>query len=125
MVPIMASHHAALTSTLSLMTAAGMIFTSAPAAAAPGPEVEYTYNVIVRRHFEFPNNDAIGYGHRICGKVAAGMPYVNVLDDVKHDVLPNDEGSAVYVVSYAVNLLCPVEIPRLRNSAANYGQAAR
>lgn len=37
--------------------------------AAPAPEVEYTYDVVVRRHYEFPNNDAIGYGYRICDKV--------------------------------------------------------
>jgi hypothetical protein len=38
--------------------------TPAPLArAVPGPEVEYVYNVMVRRHYDFPNNDAIGQGH--------------------------------------------------------------
>lgn len=90
------------------------------AAAVPGPEVEYTYNVIVRRHFDFPNNDAIGYGFGICDKVARGVPYADVMTDVKREVLPNDEQAANYVVSYAVGILCPAQIWQLRNSAAGY-----
>ena len=91
-----------------------------PAVAAPGPEVEYTYNVIVRRHFDFPNNDAIGYGYGICQKVASGTPYAAVMGGTKREVFPNDEGAANYVVSYAVGILCPAEIWRLRSSAAGY-----
>jgi hypothetical protein len=91
-----------------------------PAAAVPGPEVEYTYNVIVRRHFDFPNNDAIGYGFGICDKVTQGVNYADVMGDVKRDVFPNDEQSANYVVSYAVGILCPAQIWQLRNSAAGY-----
>lgn len=90
------------------------------ASAVPGPEVEYTYNVIVRRHFDFPNNDAIGYGFATCDKVAQGVPYAAVMSDVKRDVIPNDEQSANYVVSNAVGILCPAQIWRLRNSAAGY-----
>ncbi|MEK0681970.1 DUF732 domain-containing protein, partial [Mycobacterium ulcerans] len=33
---------------------------------------------------------------------------------------PNDEFAANYLVSYAVNLLCPEQVWQLRNSAANY-----
>ncbi|WP_319451193.1 MULTISPECIES: DUF732 domain-containing protein [unclassified Mycobacterium] len=91
-----------------------------PALAAPAPEVEYTYNVIVRRHFEFPNNDAIGYGFGICDKVARGQRYGDVMGDVKRQVFPNDEQAANYVVSYSVGILCPAEIWQLRNSAASY-----
>ncbi len=90
------------------------------ASAVPGPEVEYTYNVMVRRHFDFPGNDAIGYGFGVCDKVTQGMPYVAVLSDVKRDVFPNDEQAANYVVSNAVGILCPAQIWRLRNSAAGY-----
>ncbi|MEE6140124.1 DUF732 domain-containing protein [Mycobacterium sp. 050128] len=93
---------------------------AAQAAAAPAPEVEYTYNVVVRRHFSFVNNDAIGYGFGICGKIANGVMYANVMNDVKRDVLPNDEASANYVVSYAAGILCPDLIWQLRNSAAGY-----
>jgi hypothetical protein len=90
------------------------------AVAAPAPEVEYMYNVSVRRHFTFTNNDALGYGFGLCEKVEAGIAYADVIGDVKLDVLPNDEASANYVVSYAVGILCPALIWQLRNSAAGY-----
>lgn len=88
--------------------------------AAPAPEVEYTYDVMVRRHFNFPNNDAIGYGYGICDKVSHGDTYAQVMGDVKRDVTPNDEFAANYLVSYAVNLLCPAQVWQLRNSAGGY-----
>jgi hypothetical protein len=88
--------------------------------AAPAPEVEFVYDVMVRRHYNFPNNDAIGYGHGICDKVTQGESYAQLMGDVKNDVLPNDEFAANYLVSYAVNLLCPAQIWQLRNSAAHY-----
>jgi hypothetical protein len=90
------------------------------AIAVPAPEVEYTYNVVVRRHFDFPNNDALGYGFGICDKVSRGASYADVMGDFKRDVLPNDEGAANYVVSYAVGILCPDQIWQLRKSAAGY-----
>jgi hypothetical protein len=88
--------------------------------AAPAPEVEYLYDVAVRRHYDFPNNDALSYGHGICEKVTRGESYAQVMSDVKNDVTPTDEFAANYLVSYAVNLLCPAQIWQLRNSAANY-----
>lgn len=91
-----------------------------PASAVPAPEVEYVYNVIVRRHFDFPNNDALGYGFALCDKVNRGIPYTVVMSDVERDVIPNDEQSANYVISYAVGILCPAQIWQLRNSAAGY-----
>ena len=94
---------------------------SVPAAnAVPGPEVEYTYDVMVRRHYDFPNNDAIGYGYSICDEVTGGQGYGQVMSDVKDDVRPNDEFAANYLVSYAVGILCPAQIWQLRNSAAGY-----
>lgn len=90
------------------------------AGAKPAPEVEYMYNVSVRRHYNFPNNDAIGYGYGICGKVTAGEGYAQVMGDVKGDVTPNDEFASNYLVSYAVDNLCPAAIPQLRNSAQGY-----
>lgn len=88
--------------------------------AAPAPEVEYVYDVTVRRHYNFPNGDAVNYGYRICDKVTAGESYAEVMRDVKSDVAPSDEFAANYLVSYAVNLLCPGQIWQLRNSAAHY-----
>jgi hypothetical protein len=95
--------------------------TRAPwAQAAPDPQVEYLYDVAGRRHYDFPNNDALGYGRGICDKVTRGESYAQVMGDVKSDVTPNDEFAANYLVSYAVNLLCPAQIWQLRNSAAHY-----
>ena len=88
--------------------------------AAPAPEVEYTYDVVVRRHYDFPNNDAIGYGYGICDKVRNGEAYPQVIGDVKNDITPNDEFADNYLVSYAVGILCPAQIWQLRNSAAGY-----
>ncbi|WP_319449829.1 MULTISPECIES: DUF732 domain-containing protein [unclassified Mycobacterium] len=103
-----------------MATALGSVVQAPSAHAVPGPEVEYTYDVIVRRHFDFPNNDAIGYGYGICDKVGLGEPYGSVMADVKFDVMPNDEQAANYVVSNAVGILCPGQIWQLRNSAAHY-----
>jgi hypothetical protein len=89
--------------------------------AAPAPEVEYVYDVMVRRHYNFANPaDAVNYGHGICVKVSRGDSYAQVMGDVKNDIVPNDEFAANYLVSYAVNLLCPALIWQMRNSAAHY-----
>ena len=93
----------------------------ARAYAAPAPEVEYVYDVMVRRHYNFSNpNEAVDYGHGIYDKVSRGESYAQVMGDVKNDIVPNDEFAANYLVSYAVNLLCPAQICQLRNSAAHY-----
>jgi hypothetical protein len=113
--------------TITALIVASIVFGSvmqAPLArAVPAPEVEYTYDVVVRRHFDFPNNDAIAYGYGICDKVRSGVSYPQVMGEVKGDVFPNDEGSANYLVSYAVGILCPAQIWQLRNSAAGYQPA--
>ena len=100
---------------------AGMQGLAPRAHAAPAPEVEYVYDVMVRRHYNFANpGDAINYGHGICDKVSRGEGYAQVMGGVKSDIVPNDEFAANYLVSYAVNLLCPAQIWQLRNSAAHY-----
>jgi hypothetical protein len=110
------------TALLTASTAIGVVtLTPAPVAyAVPAPEVEYTYDVVFRRHYAFPNNDAIAYGYGICDKVRSGEGYPRVMADVKADIQPNDEVSANYLVSNAVGILCPAQIWQLRNSAANY-----
>jgi Protein of unknown function (DUF732) len=113
------------TSVVALIVAAvavsGAAETLAPRAhAKPAPEVEYVYNVAVRRYYYFPNNDAIGYGYGICDKVTAGQSYAQLMGDVKSDVTPNDEFAANYLVSYAVEDLCPAQIWQLRKSAQGY-----
>jgi hypothetical protein len=97
-----------------------MVAQTPMARAVPGPEVEYVYDVMVRRHYDFPNNDAIGYGYGLCDKVARGDGYPQVMGEVKGDVIPNDEFAANYLVSNAVGILCPAQISQLRNSAAGY-----
>jgi hypothetical protein len=103
-----------------LILALAMVSESATANAVPASEVEYTYNVIVRRHFDFPNNDALAYGFELCDKATRGVPYADLMADTKRDVTPSDEQSANYVVSYAIGILCPSQIWYLRNTAAGY-----
>lgn len=108
--------------TAAVVVAGPVTLALAPRAyAAPAPEVEYVYDVTVRRHYNFPNvAEAVDYGHGICDKVSRGENYAQVMGDVKNDILPNDEFAANYLVSYAVNLLCPEMIWQLRNSAGHY-----
>jgi hypothetical protein len=112
----------ALSAALLLAVAGPLMLTLAPRAeGAPAPEVEYLYDVMVRRHYNFANSDeAVKYGYEICDRVGRGDSYAQVMSGVKADVVPNDEFAANYLVSYAVNLLCPDQIWRLRNSATHY-----
>jgi hypothetical protein len=103
------------------VTALGGMAQEIPRAhAAPAPEIEYTYDVAVRRHYNFPNNDAVGYGYEICSKVTQGESYPQIMGDVKSEVTPNDEFAANYLVSYAVSILCTAQIWQLRQSAGRY-----
>lgn len=89
--------------------------------AAPAPEVEYLYDVTVRRHYDFPvSTDAVSYGQGICEKVGRGENFADVIGDVERTVTPSDWFATNYLVSYAVNLLCPNLIWQLRKSAAGY-----
>ncbi len=90
------------------------------ARAVPSPEIDFLYNVTVRRHYNFPNGDALGYGHGICDKVGSGRDFAQVMSDVRSDVTAGDEYAANYLVSYAVSQFCPEQIWQLRNSAAGY-----
>jgi hypothetical protein len=111
-----------LTASIAAAAIGGAMQGLAPQAhAAPAPEVEYVYDVMVRRQYNFSNpGEAINYGYGICGKIGRGEGYAQVMGEVKADVVPNDEFAANYLVSYAVNLLCPAQIWQLRNSAAHY-----
>ncbi|WAJ44318.1 DUF732 domain-containing protein [Mycobacterium sp. Aquia_216] len=102
--------------------AAGGVAQSMPprAHAAPAPEVEYVFDVQVRRHYNFPGNDAVGYGYGICHKVSQNQSYAQVMGDVKREVSPSDEFVANYLVSYAVSILCPAQIWQLRQSSEGY-----
>jgi Protein of unknown function (DUF732) len=92
-----------------------------PARAVPAPEVEFLYDITVRRQYSFANGaDAVNYAHGICDKVSNGASYAQVMGDVKNDVRPNDEYAANYLVSNAINIFCPAQLWQLRNSAATY-----
>jgi hypothetical protein len=96
-----------------------MAIGSAPAASADA--VAYLVNVTVRPGYNFANADAaLAYGHRVCDQVAQGQGYSQVMDEVKRDFATSDEFQASYLITQAVNELCPANIWQLRNSAAGY-----
>lgn len=93
--------------------------TAAPHAAAD--DFVYLVNVTVRPGYNFAGPDAaLAYGHDICSKVAAGTAYSQLIGDIERDFNTNDEFHASYLVTQAVNELCPELIWQLRNSAAGY-----
>jgi hypothetical protein len=94
---------------------------TAVAHAVPAPDIEFIYDTTVRKQYSFANTaDAIAYAHGICDKITGGASYGHVIGDVKNDVQPNDEYSANYLISNAVNIYCPAQLWQLRNSAGSY-----
>jgi hypothetical protein len=97
----------------------GVSVFGAPIAGAD--PMAYLVNVTVRPGYGFPNAEAaLSYGRGICGEVSAGRSYALVMRDVKAYLATPDEYQASYLISQAINELCPTQIPRLRNSAAHY-----
>jgi Protein of unknown function (DUF732) len=97
------------------------VATSALVPYAHADAVAYLFNVTVRPGYNFPNAQAaLDYGHGVCDKVSGGRSYAQVMDDVKADFTTSDEYQASYLISQAVNELCPALIWQLRNSAAHY-----
>jgi uncharacterized protein DUF732 len=91
------------------------------AARAGADEVAYLVNVHVRSGYNFPNAEAaLRYGYGICDKVSQGRRFPELMGDVKADFNTSDEYQASYLISQAVNELCPALIWQLRNSAALY-----
>ncbi|MCV7397179.1 DUF732 domain-containing protein [Mycobacterium paraseoulense] len=87
---------------------------------ARADEVAYLVNVTMRPGYHFANADAaLGYGHGVCDKVSQGRTYAQVVSEVKTDFNTGDEYQASYLISQAVNELCPALIWQLRNSAAH------
>ncbi|WP_084269254.1 DUF732 domain-containing protein [Mycobacterium avium] len=97
------------------------VVTLAPAPHARADVTAYLVNVTVRPGYNFANADAaLSYGDSICDKVSQGRTYLQVMGDVKADFNTSDEYQASYLISQAVNELCPALIWQLRNSAAHY-----
>ncbi|KZS65310.1 DUF732 domain-containing protein [Mycobacterium pseudokansasii] len=100
--------------------------TAALAPNAHADTVAYLVNVTMRPGYNFANADAaLEYGNRLCNRASQGRGYADVIADVKTDFSTVDEYQASYLVSVAVNELCPALIWQLRNSAANYRAIAR
>ena len=97
------------------------VLTVAVSPCARADVVAYLVNVHVRPGYNFPNADAaLSYGYGICDKFAAGRGFPDVMGDVRADFNTSDDFQASYLISQAVNELCPVQIWQLRNTAAHY-----
>ncbi|SEA61115.1 MULTISPECIES: DUF732 domain-containing protein [unclassified Mycobacterium] len=106
----------ALVGTAIIAAAAAVVTPQAHADA-----VAYLFNVQVRPGYNFPNADAaLNYGNGICDKVMSGRLFAQVMGDVRTDFDTTDDYQASYLISQAVNELCPAQIWQLRTSAAHY-----
>lgn len=109
---------------LLLATVFAVIPALGAAAAAPvshADVVAYLVNVTVRPGYNFPNADtAVAYGNGLCAKIEQRRTYAAVMTDVKAEVNTSDEFQASYLISQAVNELCPANIWQLRQSAGGY-----
>jgi hypothetical protein len=104
-----------------MLSAAGFAAAMSVAAPTRADTVAYLVNVTVRPGYNFANAEqALGYGYALCDTVAAGRSYGQVLEDIKADFNTTDHYQASYLITQAVNELCPAQIWQLRNSAAGY-----
>lgn len=99
----------------------GVTAAVATAPAAGADTVAYLVNVTVRPGYNFPNADAaLSYGRGVCERVRGGTPFARLARDVMADFSSTDEYQGTYLISQAVNELCPELTWQLRNSAAHY-----
>ncbi|GFG69942.1 hypothetical protein AWC24_07615 [Mycolicibacter senuensis] len=103
----------------------GIALTSvAPSSRAdvePDKKLAYLIGVTMRPGYDFANaEEALDYGYGICGKVSHNIGYAQLITDVQGDFATSDDYHASYLISQAVNELCPELIWQLRNSAAHY-----
>lgn len=90
-----------------------------PSAAAD--DVGYLINTLTRPGYNFPNAAAaLDYGHQICDKVSGERSFSAISADVRADLNTTDDYQVTYLISQAVDELCPAQIWQLRNSAAGY-----
>jgi hypothetical protein len=105
---------------LTSVGAVGVVTSEPPHARADA--VAYVVNVTVRPGYNFASAEhALAYGRAICDKGAQGRTYAQIMADVKADFRTTDEYQASYLITQALNELCPASIWQLRNSAAHYG----
>jgi hypothetical protein len=111
-------HWNSLTLAAASLAALGAVAT--PTARAD--TMAYLVNVTVRPGYNFASpDDALAYGYRLCDKVGAGRRYADIIGDIQTDFHTSDGYQASYLISQAVNELCPALIWQLRNSAASKG----
>ena len=104
-----------------LVSAGNLCAATISAPCARTDTVAYLVNITVRPGYNFPNADeAMTYGYGICAEISTGRTYPQVMTDVKADFANSDEYQASYLITQAVNELCPALIWQLRTSAANY-----
>jgi Protein of unknown function (DUF732) len=104
---------------LSATTIAVFGILATPSASADA--TAYLFNVMVRPGYHFASAaDALTYGQGICDQVAQGRGYADLMNNVKADFGTTDEYQASYLITQAVNELCPALIWQLRNSAGHY-----
>lgn len=95
------------------------LFTSAPAAFAD--DVAYLVNVTVRPGYNFPSADAaLEYGRSVCTRIADGMPYAQLVEEITRDFRSTDNYQGSYLISQSAQELCPQLIAQLRQSAEGY-----
>ena len=110
-----------LTAALTLPTLAMTCAAVLGSPPAQADTVAYLINVTVRPGYNFANaDDALSYGHTVCTNIASGRSYADVMGQIKSDFNNPDDYQASYLITQAVNELCPALIWQLRNSAANY-----
>jgi len=106
-----------------------VLFLAAPTALVPDAHADtagYLINVTWmdlswRPGYNFADSDdALRYGYGICDKVSEGRNYAQVMGEVRTDFNITDDFHAVYLISQAVDELCPQLLWQLRNSAAHY-----
>jgi hypothetical protein len=90
-------------------------------AVAEADTVAYLVNVTVRPGYNFSNaNEALAYGNGLCGRMAAGRGYPELVNDVKRDFAFRDDYQASYLINQSAQELCPAQIWHLRQTAAGY-----
>jgi hypothetical protein len=93
---------------------------------AGADQTAYLVNVTVRPGYNFANADnALVYGYGLCDRIAAQRTYGQIIGDIEAHFQHSDEYQASYLITQAVNELCPALIWQLRNSAANYRPSAQ
>jgi hypothetical protein len=109
---------------LATLLTCAVVFGAATLALAPSAgadQLGFLINVTVRGGYNFPNAQAaLDYGNGICDKVSQGRPFPQLMGDVRADFNTSDEFQASYLISQAVEELCPALIWQLRNTAAHY-----